>query len=141
MFDKSNENVLWVKIGKSSLSNKSNTYIACVYNSKKKSTYIKGNECNVFELIEKQIANFLELDQIIIVIFKDRKDLDFLLEGYELDAFTMHGTNGDAFLNNYGEQLTQLCIASKLKDKFIEQEGIFKDILLSLDFRVVAQWT
>ena len=41
VFDKSNENILWVKIGKSSLSNKSNTYIACVYNSKKNSTYIK----------------------------------------------------------------------------------------------------
>ena len=33
--DKSNENILWIKIGKNSLNNKSNTCIACVYNNSK----------------------------------------------------------------------------------------------------------
>ena len=41
VFDKSNENILWIKIGKNSLNNKINTYIACVYNSPKSSTYTK----------------------------------------------------------------------------------------------------
>ena len=53
VFDKSNENILWIKIGKNSLHNKSNTYIACVYNSPKNSTYTKENECNVLQLIEE----------------------------------------------------------------------------------------
>ena len=33
VFDKSNENILSIKNGKNSLNSKSNTYIACVYNS------------------------------------------------------------------------------------------------------------
>ena len=39
VFDKSNENILWIKIGKNSLNNKS--YIVCVYNNPKNSTYAK----------------------------------------------------------------------------------------------------
>ena len=53
VFDKSNENILWIKIGKSSLNIKSNTYIAYVYNTPKNSTYTKENECNVLQLIEE----------------------------------------------------------------------------------------
>ena len=60
VFDKSNENILWIKIGKDSLNNKSNTYIACIYNSPKNSTYTKENECNVLQLIQEQIAKFSE---------------------------------------------------------------------------------
>ena len=48
-------------------------------------------------------------------LVEDREDLDFLPEGYELDTFTTHGNNEDVSLNNYGEQLIQLLIASKLK--------------------------
>ena len=36
VFDKSSENILLIKIGKNSLNNKSNTYIAFVCNSPKK---------------------------------------------------------------------------------------------------------
>ena len=43
VFDKSNVNILWIKIGKNSSNNKSNTYISCVYNSPKNSTYTKEN--------------------------------------------------------------------------------------------------
>ena len=60
VFDKSNENILWIKIGHDSLNNKSNTYIACIYNSTKNSTYTKENECNVLQLIQEQIAKFSE---------------------------------------------------------------------------------
>ena len=110
------------------MNNKSNTYIACVYNRPKISTYTKENECNVLQLIEEQSAKFSESDQIIIggdfnsrigtkadFIVEDRKDLDFLPEGYELDTFTTHRNNEDVSLNSYGEQLIQLCIASKLR--------------------------
>ena len=66
VFDKSNKNKLWIKIGKNSLSNKSNTYIACAYIQKTRhTTYTKENECNVLQLIEEQLAKFSELDQII----------------------------------------------------------------------------
>ena len=74
------------------------------------------------------LAKFSESDQTIIggdfnsrigtnvdVMFEDRKDLDFLTEGYELDTFTTHRNNEDVSLNSYGEQLIQLCIASKLR--------------------------
>ena len=55
VFDKSNENILWIKIGKNSLNNKSNTYFAWVYNNPKNLIYTKGNECNVLQLIEEQL--------------------------------------------------------------------------------------
>ena len=45
----------------------------------------------------------------------DRKDLHFLPEGYELDTFTTHRNNKDVSLTSYGDQLIQLCIASKLR--------------------------
>ena len=38
VFDKSNESILWIKIGKNSLNNKSNNYIAFLYNSPKNVT-------------------------------------------------------------------------------------------------------
>ena len=60
VFDKSNENIIWMKIEKNSLNSKSNTYIACAYNSPKNVKYTKENECNVLELIEKQLAKFSE---------------------------------------------------------------------------------
>ena len=110
------------------MNNKSSNYIACACNSPKNSTYTKENECNVLQLIEEQLAKFSESDQIIIggdfnsrigtkadFIVEDRKDLDFLPEGYELDTFTTHRNNEDVSLNSYGEQLIQLCIASKLR--------------------------
>ena len=48
------------------MKNKSSTYIACVYNSPKNSTYTKENECNVLQLIEEQLAKFSKSDQTII---------------------------------------------------------------------------
>ena len=73
------------------MKNKSNTYIAYVYNSSKNSTYTKENECNVLQFIEEQLVKFSESNQIIIggdfnsrigtkadFIVEDRKDLDFL---------------------------------------------------------------
>ena len=87
-------------------------------------THTKENECDVFELIEKQLVKFSELDQIIIggnfnsrigtkADFKveGRTDLDLPREGYELDTFTEHRNNKDISLNSYGKQLIQLCIA------------------------------
>ena len=146
--------MLWIKIGKISLSNKSNTYIACVYNSPKNSTYTKENECNVLQLIVKQLAKFSELDQIIIgggfnsrigtkadFIVEDRKDLDFLPEGYELDTFTTHRNNEDVSLNSYGEQLIQLCVASKLRVLNGRTREDLQGHFIYLGYRVVAQWT
>ena len=58
VFDKSNENILSIKIGKNSSDNKSNAYIIYVYSSPKMSTYIKENKCIILELIQKQLAKF-----------------------------------------------------------------------------------
>ena len=111
VFDKSNENILWLKTGKNLLNNKSNTCIACVYNIPKNSTYTKEYECNVLQLTEEQLAKFSESDQIVIrgdfnsrigtkadFTADDRKDLDFLPEVYELDTFMTHRNNEDVSL-------------------------------------------
>ena len=110
------------------MNNKSKTYIACVYNSPENSIYTEKNEYNVLQLIEERLAKFSKSDHIITrgelnskirikADFKveNKKDLDFLSEGYELDTFTTHKNNEDVSLNSYGEQLIQLCIASKLR--------------------------
>ena len=86
--------MLWIKIGKNPLNNKSNTYIARVYNSPKNSAYTKENECDVLQLIEEQLAKFSDCDQIIIgggfnsrigtkvdFIVEDKKDL-FFYQGF-----------------------------------------------------------
>ena len=91
-------------------------------------TYTKENNCNVLEVLEKQLAKFSESDLIIIegyftirtgtkvdFIVDNRKDLDFLPEGYELDIFTTHRDKEDDSLNSYGEQLIQLSIAFRLE--------------------------
>ena len=112
VFDKSNENILWIKIGKNSLSNKSSTYIPCVYNSPKNSIYTKENECNILQLIEEELAKISESHQVIIwggfnsrigtkadFIAEYGKGLDFLPEGYQLDTFTTSRNNEDVSLN------------------------------------------
>ena len=48
-------------------------------------------------------------------IVEDEKDLDFLPEGYELDIFTTLKNNEDITVNQYGQQLLQLCIGNKLR--------------------------
>ena len=60
VFDKSNKNIIWMKTEENSLNSKNNTSITCAYNSPKNLTYTKENECNVLELIEKELAKFSE---------------------------------------------------------------------------------
>ena len=96
--------------------------------AQKTRTYIKENECNILQLIEKQLAKFSESDQIITgwdfnsrigakadFIVADIKDLDFLPKGHELDTSTTHKNNEDVSLNSYGEQLIQLCISIEIE--------------------------
>ena len=89
VFDKTNENTISIKIGKNSSNNKSKIIIA-------------GDFINIIGTK----ADF---------IVEDRKDLDFLPEGYELDTVATHRNNENVSLNSYGEQLIQLSIASKLR--------------------------
>ena len=65
--------------------------------------------------LKKTNATFSRIVTKADFIVEDKKNLDFLPEGYELDTFTMHRSNEDVSLNGYGEQLIQLCIASKLR--------------------------
>ena len=71
------------------MNNKSNTIIAC--NSPKNSACTKENECSVLDFMEKQLAKFSALDQIIIGDFNSRIDtkLDFVVENWkDLTKFT-----------------------------------------------------
>ena len=61
IFDKSNENILWIKRGKHSMKNKSNTYIACVYNSSTKNSSTLRKMNAIFSSFK-----FLQSHQIII---------------------------------------------------------------------------
>ena len=51
-----------------------------------------------------------------------------------------HRNNEDISLNNYAEQLIQLCIASKLRVPNGRTRGNLQG-RSNLDVRVVAQWT
>ena len=51
-----------------------------------------------------------------------------------------HRNNEDISLNNYAEQLIQLCIASKLRVLNGRTRGNLQG-RSNLDVRVVAQWT
>ena len=110
--------------------------------------YTKENESNVFDLIENQLAKISESYQTITgrdfnsrigtrpdFIVEDRKDLDFLSDGYELDTFTTHRNKEDVSINNYGEQLIQFCIRSKLGVLNVRTRGISKDISAALNIR------
>ena len=110
--------------------------------------YTKENESNVFDLIDNQLAKISESYQTITgrdfnsrigtkpeFIVEDRKDLDFLSDGYKLDTFTTHRNKEDVSINNYGEQLIQFCIRSKLRILNARTRGIYKDISSALNIR------
>ena len=110
--------------------------------------YTKENESNVFDLIDNQLAKISESYQTITgrdfnsrigtkpeFIVEDRKDLDFLSDGYKLDTFTTHRNKEDVSINNYGEQLIQFCIRSKLRILNVRTRGISKDISSALNIR------
>ena len=52
VYEKSSENILWIKIGKSINDYENNIFVACVYNSPKNSTYTKFYDSDVIDRLE-----------------------------------------------------------------------------------------
>ena len=66
---------------------------------------------------------------------EDRKDLEFLPKGYELDTFTAHRNNENVSLNNYVEELIQLCITSKLRVLNARTRGDLQEHFIYLGYQ------
>ena len=129
VYDKSAENILWLKIRKGMVSQSQEVYIAGVYNSPKNSNYAKRNEnSNIIPTLQKQLSKFSPSDLVLIggdfnsrvgtrsdFIFENDKDLKYLPSDYELDKTLKARNNQDMVINEYGQQLLDLCITSKMR--------------------------
>ena len=128
VLDKSSENILWVKISKGFIHATKEVYIAGIYNSPKYSNYTKEKICNVIDVLKEQLTSFSSSDIIFIggdfnsrigthddFISENEKDLTYLPQDYELDSITSVRNNQDVSINDYGVQLLDLCIATKLR--------------------------
>ena len=126
--DKSSENILWIKIlGNFGKHNKS-LYVAAVYNSPEYSEYSKMRKDSPLDELREKLLTFSESDLVLKrgdfnsrtgtlsdFVIEDERDLPFLPENYELNTHLTRRNNEDISINRYGEQLIDLCIASKLR--------------------------
>ena len=48
-------------------------------------------------------------------IIENEKDLNYLIQEYELDTIRLVRNNQDTSVNEYGQQLLDLCIETKLR--------------------------
>ena len=125
--DNTFDNILWLKVSKGVICDKE-IYIAGVYNSPKNSKYAKNNNCNVLDTLRCQLNHFSSTDILIIggdfnsrigvqsdFITEGEKDLNYLPQGYQLDCILSNRNNKDPSMNEYGRQLLDLCIETKLR--------------------------
>ena len=128
VLEKFHENIIWLKLSKELLKTSMNFYIAGVYKSPKNSSDAKHNECNIIDTLRDQLSKFSPNDMVYVgdnfnsrigtqndFIIENGKDLTYLLQEYELDAITSVRNNQDTSVNQYGQQLLDLCIETKLR--------------------------
>ena len=102
-------------------------YIAGVYNSPKNSSYTKHNERNIIDTLRDQLSKFSPNDMVFVggdfnirigtqndFIIENEKDLNYLPQDYELDTIRSVRNNQYTSVNEYGQQLLDLCIETKL---------------------------
>ena len=107
-----------------------------MYNNPKNSTYRKKDDFNKLDILRQQLTKFQSSDLILIgrdfnsregtepdFISENENDFHFLPEGYELYIVNSSRNNQDLSVNEYGRQLIDLCIASKLRIS----NGVFKN--------------
>ena len=99
LYDKTSENIIWLKVSKGVVSSTKEVYIAGVYNSPENSTYTKKDDFNALDILRQQLTKFQSSDLIFIegnfnsevgtvpdFITENENDLHFLPEGYELEG-------------------------------------------------------
>ena len=127
-FKNSSENILWIKIAKGFVHASKEVYVAGVYNSPKYSNYTKENNCNIIEILTEQLKIFSSSDIVFIggdfnsrigtqndLILESEKDISYLTPDYEIDTTLPIRNNQDISVNEYGLQLIDLCISSKMR--------------------------
>ena len=90
--------------------------------------YTKENNCNVIDTLREQLSQFYSSEIIFIggdfnsrgrtrddFIIESENELDYLPQDCEIDSITSIRKNQDISINEYGQQLLDLCIASKLR--------------------------
>ena len=128
VLDKSYENIIWLKLSKGLIKTPMNVCIAGVYNSPKNSSYTKHNEYNITYTPRDQLSKFSPSDMVFVggdlnkrigtqndFIVENKKDLNYLPQDYELDTIRSVRNNQDTSVNEYGQQLLDLCIETKLR--------------------------
>ena len=95
--------------------------------SSKNSDYAKRNECNI-DILRDQLSKFSPNDMVfrggdfnsriratMDLINEHEKDLNYLPLDYEFDTIRSVRNNQDSSVNEYGQQLLNLCIKTKLR--------------------------
>ena len=120
VFDNKSENILWLKLA---LSPEKNIYIAALYNSPGKPSSV-----NVYSELRDKLLSFSSSDLVFIggdfnsrtghlkdFIEESNSEHFVLPDSYETDYNIRQRNNEDVCINNYGHQLVDLCIESKLR--------------------------
>lgn len=128
VFDNSNESIIWIKLSKGFAHPQKPVFIAGVYNSPINSKYHKENKFQFFTDLENQLKMFQTTDMVIIggdfnsrvsdmpdFIIENEKDLQYMPENYETDLVRSNRCNEDPTVNQFGKELINLCVSSKLR--------------------------
>ena len=103
-------------------------YIPGVYNSPKNSSYTKHNERNIIDTLRDQLSKFSPNDMVFVgddfnirigtqndFIIENENDLNYLPQDYELDTIRSVRNNQNTSVSEYGQQLLDLFIETKLR--------------------------
>ena len=92
------------------------------------SSYTNSKECNIIDFLRDQFNKFSPNDMVFIggnfdcrirarndFIIENEKDLYYLPQDYELETMTSIRNSKDTPVNEYGQQLLDLCVETKLR--------------------------
>ena len=115
VYDKSSENIIWIKKDKGVNDYENNIFVACVYNSPENLRCTMFYDSNVIDRLEQQLKKFSSSDLILIggyfnsrawnepdYITEDTRNMSFLPGDYEPDKFTVSRNNEDVSINYFG---------------------------------------
>ena len=123
-----NPDYQWVRLDKKHFGFRKNLYICVVYFPPTVSSYTKSLEENIFDCLEKDIANFSRDSDILICgdfnarigtcpdyILQDDSKFVPLFDSYPIDQNRMERKNSDIKLDTRGKELLNFCISHQLR--------------------------